>query len=204
MYLINSVQVEKKDFIIPVENMGVWRGDGVFEAIKIHDGYPFAIDLHIERLEKSCSKVFFENIDYKKIKDDINFIANKYENGYVRTLILNTGTACLAVDKTKQASILSRSLILILSSRTVSFFSAPNLIRYFLVTESSIPSFKSGTYILLLLIQPNVNVGPSNIISSLFTRSASVNPSCSADLVWLIFIPYEVDFVPILNVESKS
>jgi branched-subunit amino acid aminotransferase/4-amino-4-deoxychorismate lyase len=79
MYLINSVQVEKKDFIIPVENMGVWRGDGVFEAIKIHDGYPFAIDLHIERLEKSCSKVFFENIDYKKIKDDIIFIANKYE-----------------------------------------------------------------------------------------------------------------------------
>ena len=90
MYLINSVQVEKKDFIIPVENMGVWRGDGVFEAIKIHDGYPFAIDLHIERLARSCSKVFFENIDYEKIKDDIIFIANEHKDGYVRTLILRS------------------------------------------------------------------------------------------------------------------
>lgn len=90
MYLINSVQVEKKDFIIPVENMGVWRGDGVFEAIKIHNGYPFAIDHHIERLSKSCLKVFFENIDYKKIREDIIFIANKYKDGYVRTLILRS------------------------------------------------------------------------------------------------------------------
>ena len=74
MYLINSVQVEKKDFIIPVENMGVWRGDGVFEAIKIHDGYPFAIDLHIERLARSCSKVFFDNIDYEKIFSENNMV----------------------------------------------------------------------------------------------------------------------------------
>ena len=90
MYLINSVQVEKNDFTIPIENMGVWRGDGVFEAIKIHDGYPFAIDLHIDRLARSCSKVYFENIDYEKIKEDIIFIANNYEDGYVRTLILRS------------------------------------------------------------------------------------------------------------------
>ena len=64
MYLINSVQVEKNDFTIPIENMGVWRGDGVFEAIKIHDGYPFAIDLHIDRLARSCSKVYFETVSY--------------------------------------------------------------------------------------------------------------------------------------------
>ena len=26
MYLIDGVQVEKEDFILPVENIGVWRG----------------------------------------------------------------------------------------------------------------------------------------------------------------------------------
>ena len=62
----------------------------MFEAIKIHNGYPFAIDHHIERLSKSCIKVFFENIDYKKIREDIIFIANKYKDGYVRTLILRS------------------------------------------------------------------------------------------------------------------
>ena len=40
MYLIDGVQVEKEDFILPVENIGVWRGDGIFEAIRIHEGYP--------------------------------------------------------------------------------------------------------------------------------------------------------------------
>ena len=49
MYLIDGVQVEKEDFILPVENIGVWRGDGIFEAIRIHKGYPFGIDLHIEK-----------------------------------------------------------------------------------------------------------------------------------------------------------
>ena len=47
MYLIDGVQVEKEDFILPVENIGVWRGDGIFEAIRIHEGYPFGIDLHL-------------------------------------------------------------------------------------------------------------------------------------------------------------
>ena len=75
MYLIDGIEVEKKDFILPVENIGVWRGDGIFEAIRIHEGYPFGIDLHIERFKKSASKVFLDNIDFEKIKSDIFLVA---------------------------------------------------------------------------------------------------------------------------------
>ena len=67
MYLIDGIEVEKKDFILPVEHIGVWRGDGIFEAIRSHEGYPFGIDLHIERFKKSASKVFFDNINFEKI-----------------------------------------------------------------------------------------------------------------------------------------
>ena len=88
MYLIDGVQVKKKDFTLPVENIGVWRGDGIFEAIRIHEGYPFGIDLHIERFKKSASKVFFDNINFEKIKKDILLVAENFQNGYVRTLIL--------------------------------------------------------------------------------------------------------------------
>ena len=87
MYLIDGIEVEKKDFILPVENIGVWRGDGIFEAIRIHEGYPFGIDLHIERFKKSASKVFFDNINFEKIKRDILLVAENFHNGYVRTLI---------------------------------------------------------------------------------------------------------------------
>ena len=88
MYLINETEVAKEDFQLSVENLAVWRGDGVFEALKIHDYFPFGIDNHIERLKQSCKKQLFENVDFSLIKNNILKIASQYENGYVRILIL--------------------------------------------------------------------------------------------------------------------
>ena len=88
MYFINEEEVEKEHFHIPVENLAVWRGDGVFEALKIHDYYPFGIDKHIERLKQSCRKQLFENVDFNLIENNILKIASQYKNGYVRILIL--------------------------------------------------------------------------------------------------------------------
>ena len=88
MYLINEIEVAKEEFQLPVENLAVWRGDGVFEALKIHDHFPFGIDNHIERLKQSCKKQLFENVDFSLIKNNILKIASQYENGYVRILIL--------------------------------------------------------------------------------------------------------------------
>lgn len=66
MYLINGKEVKKEDFNIPVENLAIWRGDGIFEAIAIHNGYLFAIDKHMERFAKSAEKMFFDDIDFTK------------------------------------------------------------------------------------------------------------------------------------------
>jgi len=88
VYLINKTEVNKEDFQLPVENLAVWRGDGVFEALKIHDHFPFGIDDHIERLKQSCKKQLFENVDFNLIRNNISKIASQYESGYVRILIL--------------------------------------------------------------------------------------------------------------------
>ena len=88
MYLINETEVAKEDFQLSVENFAVWRGDGVFEALKIHDHFPFGIDNHIERLKQSCKKQLFENVDFSLIKNNILKIASQYKTGYVRVLIL--------------------------------------------------------------------------------------------------------------------
>ena len=88
MYLINGIEVYKEDFQLPVENLAVWRGDGVFEALKIHDHFPFGIDNHIERLKQSCKKQLFEDVDFSLIKNNIFKIASQYKSGYVRILIL--------------------------------------------------------------------------------------------------------------------
>ena len=87
MYLINGKEVKKEDFNIPVENLAIWRGDGIFEAVAIHNGYLFAIDKHMERFAKSAEKMFFDDIDFKKIKGDLISIASKFDNGYMRVII---------------------------------------------------------------------------------------------------------------------
>ena len=87
MYLINGKEVKKEDFNIPVENLAIWRGDGIFEAIAIHNGYLFAIDKHMERFAKSAEKMFFDDIDFTKIKEDLISIATKFDNGYMRVII---------------------------------------------------------------------------------------------------------------------
>jgi len=87
MYLINGKEVKKEDFNIPVENLAIWRGDGIFEAIAIHNGYLFAIDKHMERFAKSAEKMFFDDIDFTKIKEDLISIASKFDSGYMRVII---------------------------------------------------------------------------------------------------------------------
>ena len=87
MYLINGKEVKKEDFNIPVENLAIWRGDGIFEAIAIHNGYLFALDKHMERFAKSAKKMFFDDIDFIKIKEDLISIASKFDNGYMRVII---------------------------------------------------------------------------------------------------------------------
>ena len=87
MYLINGKEVKKEEFNIPVENLAIWRGDGIFEAIAIHNGYLFAIDKHMDRFAKSAEKMFFDDIDFTKIKEDLISIATKFDNGYMRVII---------------------------------------------------------------------------------------------------------------------
>ena len=57
MYLINGKEVKKDDFNISVEDLVVWRGDGIFEAIRIHGGFLYALDKHMERFKNSAKKM---------------------------------------------------------------------------------------------------------------------------------------------------
>ncbi|MBF4162223.1 aminotransferase class IV [Nocardioides acrostichi] len=41
--------------VLPVTDHGVTVGDGVFESVKVVDGRPFALDLHLDRLVRSAA-----------------------------------------------------------------------------------------------------------------------------------------------------
>ena len=46
-----------EETVIPVVDEGFIRGDGVFEAVRVYDGRPFALGAHLDRLERSAANL---------------------------------------------------------------------------------------------------------------------------------------------------
>lgn len=53
----NITTTDAKQMMIPIDDHGFHRGDGVFEAIKWVHGKIWLLDEHLSRLEKSCDKI---------------------------------------------------------------------------------------------------------------------------------------------------
>ncbi|WP_134741612.1 aminotransferase class IV [Nocardioides sp. 503] len=53
---------------VSVVDHGVTVGDGVFEAIKVVDGLPFALERHLERLQRSASGLGLPEVDLDAVR----------------------------------------------------------------------------------------------------------------------------------------
>jgi branched-chain amino acid aminotransferase len=51
------------NIVLPSTGGGWLMGDGIFESLRTYGGQPFALDLHLQRLENSAKVMKFENPD---------------------------------------------------------------------------------------------------------------------------------------------
>jgi branched-chain amino acid aminotransferase len=77
---------------IPARDEGLLRGDGVFEVMRLYDGHPFALDDHLERMERSAANLLLP-VDAEAIRADIRTLleAGQPTDGVVRVLVTRGG-----------------------------------------------------------------------------------------------------------------
>jgi branched-chain amino acid aminotransferase len=77
---------------IPARDEGLLRGDGVFEVMRLYDGHPFALDDHLERMERSAANLLLP-IDAEAVRADIQALleAGQPADGVVRVLVTRGG-----------------------------------------------------------------------------------------------------------------
>src|SRR5689334_12269652 len=89
---------------IGVTDLGLLRGDGVFEVIKIYDGRPFALADHLRRMAHSARNLRLE-IDLAAVRADVDALLAEAGpvNGAIRFLVSRGGRRIGLVEATPEA-----------------------------------------------------------------------------------------------------
>jgi branched-chain amino acid aminotransferase len=84
---------------IPVKDDGVYRGDGVFEVIRLYEGRPYALDEHLDRLERSAAQIHLP-VDRASLEREIDALLAEHGEGdaQLRLVITRGGRRIAAIE----------------------------------------------------------------------------------------------------------
>ena len=74
---LNGKILPIEDAYVPIEDRGYQFGDAVYEVISIIKGKLFALEPHLDRLERSMGKLQFPKMDREKIRNAIHALAKE-------------------------------------------------------------------------------------------------------------------------------
>ena len=77
---------------IPAADDGLLRGDGAFEVIRLYGGRPYALDEHLDRLERSAAAIELP-VDTKSLSAEIEALLAEFGNadGQLRLVVTRGG-----------------------------------------------------------------------------------------------------------------
>lgn len=76
---------------IPISDSVVLRGDGVFEALRTADGLPFALEAHLDRLERSAVAMELTMVERDRLRSWVHRVAQPEGHALVRILLTRGG-----------------------------------------------------------------------------------------------------------------
>ncbi|HET6625702.1 MAG TPA: aminotransferase class IV, partial [Nocardioidaceae bacterium] len=76
---------------IGVSDHGLTVGDGVFEAVKVRDGRPFALTRHLQRLARSAAGLGLPEIDLEEVRRGVSAVLDGHRPQLGRLRITCTG-----------------------------------------------------------------------------------------------------------------
>ena len=85
---------------IPVCDDGLYRGDGVFEVIRLYSGRPFALAEHLDRLERSAGAIELP-VDREAVEGEVAALLERTGDvdGQLRILLTRGGRRILLTEE---------------------------------------------------------------------------------------------------------
>ena len=96
---VNGKISSTADATVPLQDDGLYRGDGVFEVIRLYAGQPFALGDHLDRLERSAAAIELP-FDRAALEREIEaLLAEAGEvDGQLRLIVTRGGRRIAAIE----------------------------------------------------------------------------------------------------------
>ncbi len=84
---------------VPMKDDGLYRGDGAFEVIRLYEGRPFALEDHLDRLERSAAAIEL-SFDRAALEREIAALLSEAggPDGQLRLIVTRGGRRIAAVE----------------------------------------------------------------------------------------------------------
>lgn len=85
---------------IPLRDDGLYRGDGVFEVIRLYGGHPFALVEHLDRLERSAAAIEL-SVERRPLEAEIDALLEHLgeADGQLRLVITRAGRRLVLAEE---------------------------------------------------------------------------------------------------------
>lgn len=94
--MINGQSVASGDALVAADDLGLIRGDGVFDVVRVYQGAPFALEEHLARLSRSAAAIHLD-YDHTKLESEVLRLLStmRADDGHVRVVVTRSGSRLL-------------------------------------------------------------------------------------------------------------